>query len=342
MTFLWQGENPPALVGDFTDWEINPIPLIQLENDLWGYTAIFPRKAYLEYTFFDGEKKERLLDGFNSRKVRNGMGLLANYFYMPEASTNPYIKPAKDTEAIPATRFRVKTHDLAVGKERTVSLYQPSTSEPVPLLVVLDGNDYQKMGKIIPIVNNLISQGKIQPIALALVSHGRQARFVEYAANESTLLFLTEVILPFSQQKLNLIDIQRNPGTFGILGASMGGLMALYCGLCAPPIFGRVLSQSGAFDFGHGFGDLDEFVTYIPTRPIRIWMDAGRYEWLLPANQKMANLLKERGYTVVYQEFIGGHNYTSWRNDLPDGLMALFPGLDSSSRTINKSNEEPP
>ena len=340
VTFLWQGNNPPALVGDFTDWQIKPLPLVHLENDLWGYTTTFPSNAYLEYTFFDSEKKERLLDGLNPRKVRNGMGQIANYFYMPEAIACPYIHPNKGAKINDATLVRVKTHDLAVGKERSVSLYQPSTSEPVPLLVVLDGNDYQKMGKIVSIVDNLISQSKIQPIALALVSHGRQARFVEYAASESTLLFLTEIVLPFAQQKLNLIDIQHTQGAYGILGASMGGLMALYCGLRAPQIFGRVLSQSGAFDFGYDSRGLDEFVRYIPTKPIRIWMDAGRYEWLLPSNQRMAELLKERGYSIAYKEFSGGHNYTSWRNELPYGLMTLFPESSTVGSIHIKEGEE--
>lgn len=340
VTFLWQGENPPDLVGDFTDWEMKPLPLVQLDNNLWGYTASFPSNAYLEYTFFDGEKKERLLDRFNPRTIRNGMGELANYFYLPGAEACPYIHPSKGVNIIPATRFQVATHNLAVGEKRTVSLYQPPTPEPAPLLVVLDGNDYQKMGKIVPIINNLISQRKIRPIALALVSHGRQARFVEYSANEATLLFLTESVLPFAQQKLNLFDIQRTPGAFGILGASMGGLMALYCGLRAPEIFGQVLSQSGAFDFGHASRGLDELVRYSPTKPVHIWMDAGRYEWLLPANQRMAELLRERGYSIIYQEFSGGHNYTSWRNDLPDGLMTLFPGSGTSrSIHINQGEE---
>ncbi|MFN8374318.1 MAG: alpha/beta hydrolase-fold protein [Anaerolineae bacterium] len=39
------------------------------------------------------------------------------------------------------------------------------------------------------------------------------------------------------------MDIQQHPGAFGVLGASMGGLMALYAGLRMPALFGQVISQ---------------------------------------------------------------------------------------------------
>jgi enterochelin esterase family protein len=53
-------------------------------------------------------------------------------------------------------------------------------------------------------------------------------------------------------------------------------------------------------------------------------MDAGLYDWLLESNQQMHTLLKEKSYKVKYHEFSGGHNFTSWRNDIWRGLEALY------------------
>jgi enterochelin esterase family protein len=53
-------------------------------------------------------------------------------------------------------------------------------------------------------------------------------------------------------------------------------------------------------------------------------MDAGRYEWLLEGNRRLYSLLNEKQYKVRYHEFSGGHNYTSWRNDLWRGLIFMF------------------
>jgi enterochelin esterase family protein len=100
--------------------------------------------------------------------------------------------------------------------------------------------------------------------------------------------------------------------------------MALYAGLRAPHIFGRVLSQSGAFILGEQDAVVFDLVRDGPVRPLEIWMDAGRYEWLLDCNQRMHQLLADRGYKVVYREFSGGHNYPAWRSDLSHGLELMF------------------
>ena len=104
----------------------------------------------------------------------------------------------------------------------------------------------------------------------------------------------------------------------------MGGLMALYAGLRAPAVFGRVLSQSAALYMSKPDSVVFDLVRHGPIPPLRTWMDVGRYEWLLDSNRRMRKLLLERGYDVVYQEYNGGHNYPAWRNQLGQGLEALF------------------
>ena len=100
--------------------------------------------------------------------------------------------------------------------------------------------------------------------------------------------------------------------------------MALYTGLRAPEVFGRVLSQSGTFAMGEHDGVVFDLARHGPVRPLRIWMNAGRYEWLLDCNRRMHELLVEKGYDVVYGEYNGGHNYSSWRDSVGEGLEALF------------------
>jgi enterochelin esterase-like enzyme len=45
---------------------------------------------------------------------------------------------------------------------------------------------------------------------------------------------------------------------------------------------------------------------------------------LLQSNRKMHKLLEQKGYEVTYREYNGGHNYTSWRDDLWCGLVHWF------------------
>jgi len=132
---------------------------------------------------------------------------------------------------------------------------------------------------------------------------------------------------PLARRELNLLDIKRHPGAYGVLGASAGGLMSLYTGLRLPKICGKVLSQSGVSSWeGRDFATV-ELIKHKHARDIRIWLDAGKFEWgwLLNDNRRMKSLLKENGYQFVYREYSGGHNHISWRNDVWRGLEALFP-----------------
>ena len=157
-----------------------------------------------------------------------------------------------------------------------------------------------------------------------LLHHSGPARGVEYACSEATLGVLIEHVLPLARGELDLIDVEAQPGAHGVLGASMGGQMALYAGLRLPHLFGHVLSQSGAFTLGDFDTVVWDLVRHGPVRPLRIWMGVGRYEWLLDCNRGMHELLVERGYEVSYQDHSTGHNYPAWRDGLPEALLCLW------------------
>lgn len=323
-TFVWNGAKPPKLMGDFNNW--NPATALALERvtqGQWARALQLPRDAYMEYTYVrDGR---RVRDPHNPRVTPNGIGHFNSFFYMPDGAPTPLAAPAKGVARGKVTRHALAGEATVLGGERQVRLYRPAIDQPVPLLVVYDGDDYYERGAITTIVDNLIAQKRIRPIALALLSNGgREGRMMEYGCSEMTLAFLRHFVLPFAAKRLKLLDVTRSPGAFGILGASMGGLMALYTGLRWPEVFGRVVSQSGAFELGDDVMVTTPLVTHGPVPPIRVWMDVGSMEWLLPANRRMHELLRGRGYDVTYREYNGGHNYPAWRDDLPRTLEALF------------------
>lgn len=325
VTFVWEGESTPALIADFTEWEETPILLTQNSEMTWIHEQVLPNDAYIEYAYLDLESEERIPDPFNQRCVPNGFGEINHFFHMPGAIPNQLIRPSREIDKGTVSRHQLPTEHLVTGKQRRIYLYQPSTEAPCPLIVVLDGNDYLRRGKITQILDNLIAQNRVRPVALALVTHGGDARAIEYLCSEATLGFLYERVLSLANQELNLIDLQGKPGAYGIMGASMGGLMALYTSLRMPDIFGHLLSQSGMFSFEDHELVVMDMVRYLPVPPVRIWMDVGKFEYLLASNRGMHQLMVDRGYQVHYREYQGGHNYTSWRNDLWRGMEFLFP-----------------
>lgn len=324
VTFLWEGKNPPQLIDDLHGWEDKPQPFQRIAPGLWTCSFDLPRDAYLEYAFLDPKTNERLPDPHNKGHIWNGVNGYNHFFYMPEAAPTPLVRRKKGVPRGTLTKHLLPTWMMTQNGKRAVHLYQPPTERPVPMLVVYDGDDYLRRGKLAVMVDNLIAEKRIRPLAMAFMRNGGPRRFVEYACSEATLAWLDHDVLPLAREQLNLLDIKKYPGAYGVLGASMGGLMALYTALRMPDIFGNVLSQSGAFHFEQFDTVTVDMVKHFPKRDIRIWMDAGKLEWLLDSSQKMQKLLKSMGYEVTYREFTGGHCYTAWRDDLWRGLEKLF------------------
>jgi enterochelin esterase-like enzyme len=325
-TFIWAGDHAPRLVGDFNFWggRSGPAELSRIGSDVWIHTQRLPRDAYIEYAYMFGDA--RVLDPLNSRGSRNGIGEYNQFFTMPDFAPAPVGALAQGASRGTLTRHMLDGGHLVVGGQRQIHLYRPAAPGPYPLLLVWDGQDYLKLARLTRIVDHLIAEKRIRPIALAMPEHGRQARFVEYNCSESTLSFVVRHVLPLAYERLELLDVGQQPGAYGVLGASMGGLMALYTGLRVPQVFGKVLSQSGSFELGQmGNGPLiGNLVEYLEPQPIRVWMDVGRYEWLLDSNRRMHDRLVRRGYQVSYREYSAAHNYNAWRSDVVRGLEELF------------------
>jgi enterochelin esterase family protein len=332
-TFIWQGRTAPCLMSDVNGWDSTFRPFKRLSpgsgsassRPVWSCSLTVPRDAYVEYAFYNPMTRQKFLDPWNRHTVSNGVGGRNNYFYMPETMPSPFAMRRADVDGGALSSHRVETKWLREDHEREVYLYRPPVKEPVPLLVVYDGQDYLQRAKLTTIVDNLIADKRIRPIAIALLPHAGRWRNVEYACSDGTLLWLDQVVLPLAQKRLKLLDIDKHPGAYAVLGASLGGTMALYTGLRMPEIFGKVISQSGAFMIESRDFAVVDLVRHGHAQNVNIWMDVGRLDELLQDNRRMYDLLKEQGYPVTYREFSSGHNYTAWRDDLWRGLEAMFP-----------------
>lgn len=332
-TLAWEGKTAPRLIGDLTRWDERPKPFKRTSSTLvpateatiWSCSLTVPRDAYVEYAFYDDVTRQRFLDPWNPHTVSNGMGGRNNYFYMPGTMPSPFSMRRADVPIGTLTRHRVDAGYLQENGERDVYLYKPPARGPFPLLVVYDGPEYLNRGRLATIVDNLIADKRIRPIAMAFLQNGRSRRYAEYFCSDATISWLDSEILPLARRHMRLVNITEQPGAYGVLGISAGALMSMYTGLRMPEIFGKVLSQSGVFALeGRDVAAVD-LVRHEHARDIKIWMDVGQLDELLEDNRRMVRLLNEKNYNVIYREFAGGHNYTSWRDDIWHGLEEMFP-----------------
>jgi enterochelin esterase-like enzyme len=328
VTFVWAGKTAPLLLGDFTDWQSGcPLMLQRQFPGIWTRTLTLPDDGYLEYAYFvDVEDEQRVVDPYNRRKIANGYGQYNHYFYMPGRQPSSLIRRKRGLPQGRVISTAISTRELIFGQKRKVHLYRPSVSGPYPLVLVWDGQDFLRRAHLPTILDHLIESKQIHPLALAMVESRAPVRMLEYCCNDLSLGFVLECLLPYARQNLDLIDIKHQPGAYGVLGASMGGLMALYTGLRLPAIFGQVLSFSGAFSFADYDLVVYDLVQSADPRALRVWMEAGSYDFrsLLESNRRMSALLQERGYDCWYGEYPAGHNYNAWRDEVRRGLEYLF------------------
>lgn len=333
VTLYWQGERAVSLVSDLYGWE-SPRRLRRLSSQLapaegpplWAISFPLPPDAYMEYCFHDSVSGERLLDPYNTRTVNNGFGNRNNFFYMPDGAPTPLVQRSAGIPHGEVRRYMVPAGLLVDDGFREVHLYAPPVKEKVPLLAVYDGTDYLQRARLANIVDNLIAEKRIRPLALAFLQNGGRHRSVEYGGSDAVINWLDQEVLPLASRELNLLNIRRNPGAYGVLGASFGGAMTVYTGLRMPEIFGKVICQSGAFELdGRDLAVVDLIRHGHAHEHLKLWMDVGRFESLLSDNRRMRPLLKKNGYDVTYREFNAGHNYTAWRDDVWRALEALFP-----------------
>ena len=322
--FVWTGDRAPILVGDMTGWQpwqasADGQTMEEIEPGVWTCTLTLPSDAYIEYVYFlDGQ---RVHDPFNPCRVPNGFGDSNNCFWMPQATRSRFFRRQKGVQAGKVNKRLFQSMRLAEGR-RMVWLYQPAAEGPYPLLLVLDGKDYLERARLATLVDNLIHQGAVSPFAILFFNNARRSRFAEYGCSEALTSFVTQELLPWVASE---IPLEQRVGAHGVLGASLGGLAALWLGVRLPEIFGQVFSQAGGFILGPKELGLTSLLRLSERLPLRIYMDCGRFDPLIEANRMMRDLLEKRGYDIAYREFNAGHNYPAWREQLAAGLAWLFP-----------------
>jgi enterochelin esterase-like enzyme len=192
------------------------------------------------------------------------------------------------------------------------------------------------------ILDNLIAASKIPPtIAVLIANPSQESRNEELTPNPKFADFLAKELIPWIHAHYNVTD---DPGKTVVAGSSLGGLAAAYAGYKHPEVFTNVLCQSGSFWWApdHSGAIPDGVVTepgwmakqFIASSklPLKFYIDAGSFEFdsngtgggILETSRNMRDVLLARGYEVHYQQFVGGHDYLSWRGTFADGLMDLI------------------
>lgn len=267
---------------------------------------------------------------------------------LPDAPPQPWTQERPDVARGALRRVTFKSELLQ--DERYVSAYTPSGystgARPYGLLLVFDEQWYLSRVPTPTILDNLLADGKIPPLVAILIGNGPgDARSRQLPCHPLFADFMVKELIPWVQRHYN---VTAEPGRTIIAGASYGGLAAAYVALRYPERFGNVLSQSGSYwwqppvkpDRSNEFNPYREgnYIAALaiqrPKLALRFYLEAGTGEIdrtgngrsILAANRHLRDVLLAKGYEVHYREFVGGHDFLSWRGTLADGLIALSAG----------------
>ncbi|HEY3513025.1 enterochelin esterase [Kribbella sp. NPDC051137] len=253
---------------------------------------------------------------------------------LPDAPAQPWLVPGADGGELVQYRHRSEI----LGNERRIWVYTPAgytpDADPLPLLVLFDGDTVLGPMPMPTILDNLIEADRVPPMIAVLVdSLTQEVRNRELPCGAPFLEYLTDELLPWVRERYR---ITTDPARTIVAGQSHGGQAAAFAALRRPDLFGNVISQSGSFWWSPDGEDEHEWLTrqYAEAEPrrVRFWLEAGLQEVgqtpgrgpsILVANRHLRTLLRSKGYEVQYSEFNGGHDRACWRGSIADALIAL-------------------
>ncbi|MGC2169765.1 MAG: alpha/beta hydrolase-fold protein [Candidatus Sulfotelmatobacter sp.] len=337
------------------DYVFHQIPL----TDVWYLTVRLPTGARFTYGLsendplvFNGFQPERFattqIDPLNPHRwgcapdaTRYDCQSMAE---IKGAVPQPWI--VKNSSVAAGTIEKQKIHSDLLKNEHDLSIYLPAgyraNATPYDLVVVFDESAYLTKVPTAVILDNLIAASRIPPtVAVLIANPSQESRNEELTPNPKFADFLAKELIPWIHTHYNVTN---DPGKTVVAGSSLGGLAATYAGFKHPEVFTNVLCQSGSFWWApdHSGAIPEGVITetgwmakqFIASSklPLKFYLDAGSFEFdsngtgggILETSRDIRDVLLAKGYEVHYQQFVGGHDYLSWRGTFADGLMDLI------------------
>ena len=340
-TFAWFGEAERVELLRWIHAGVDRTPLAPLPGTrLWLGEVPVEDGGRFEYKLSvtrDGHE-EWILDPLNRQTAEDPFGSNS------VCRTHGYERPAwTEPQGAPKGRLVPLAVDSEVfGERREELLYLPAgrvPGEPLALLVVHDGRDFDHFADLSTCLDNLIHSGDVPPVVAALIQAGD--RMEEYPRGRRHARYVVDELLP-AIEAVEAIDPE--PARRVILGASLGAVASLATLLRRPGAFGGAVLQSGTFVLDERRLAGREHPVYAraarlmralrraPSLPAaRIHVSTGELEGLAKESRALAELLDERGVEVRFESSWDGHHWHNWRDGLRDALTWTL-GRDRTRR----------
>jgi enterochelin esterase-like enzyme len=224
-----------------------------------------------------------------------------------------------------------------LGENMTLKIYQPESFSPLykyHICIMQDGNDYYQMGRVATFSDRLHDNAEIEPtIFVGIHYRDRYDRLKKYHPSgeqyEAYTKFLMKEVVPLLD---DLLPSYHMGGSRALMGDSLAGTLALTMAVKYPNTFGKVIIQSPLVDEivlekVKNASNLQGLTIYhtIGTAETSVDTTKGSGVDFLTPNQKLRDLLEQKGLTYHYKEIPNGeHTWKYWQNDMENALKTIF------------------
>lgn len=224
----------------------------------------------------------------------------------------------------------------ALQEDMQLLVYLPSNYSPLykyTLVIASDGKDYFQLGRVPRVADELLENEEIENIIFVGIPYKSvQDRNNKYEPtgkqHEAYLRFLAHELVPFLDNKYPTYQVGMGRA---LIGDSLAATVSLMAALKYPNIFGRVILQSPKvseelLEKVANFSSAHSFTVYhvIGKKETEVKLTSGKTEDFLKPNRQLNKLMKEKGFSIFYEEFDGDHTWKHWQPDLKRALVQNF------------------
>ncbi|WP_078381360.1 alpha/beta hydrolase [Sutcliffiella halmapala] len=230
----------------------------------------------------------------------------------------------------------VKLYSNELEEEMTLMVYTPANYSPLykyNVLIAQDGKDYFTLGRIGSLTDELLANNEIQNTIIIGIPYkdvqDRRKKYHPEGTQQSAYIrFLAHELTPFIDREYPTYQMGMGRA---LIGDSLGATVSLMTALSYPHTFGKVIMQSPYVDESvlnkvKDFAQPSFLSLYhvIGTQETAVPTTDGKKKDFIEPNRALHSLMKEKDYSVFYEEFEGNHTWTYWQPDLRQALTKMF------------------
>ena len=299
-------------------------------GDEWVLTVPSPDVDRIEYAFeiqLDGGGSEWICDPGNPLRVGGAFGD-KSVLEMPAYCAPRWL--AADPPRGPRTETSLPSRALEHEVPAVLwSSHGSRDDEPLPLLVVHDGPEYDALASLTLFLDAMVEADRLPAMRAALLAP--VDRNESYAASAPYSRALALGLVPALRKAL--------PTTVTLgMGASLGGLAMLHCQRAHPGTFHGLYLQSSSFfhrildEHESSFDRFQRVTSFVESvlrsgpalEPVPIVLTCGLIEENVENNRLMTRSLAAQGYDTRLVENRDVHTYTGWRDTFDPNLVDLL------------------